>query len=105
MNHLDEEANFLDNIVRLKNNTHYTSLYRKPTRSQPYLHPISPHPPHNFASRVHNQALYHKRICSDAKEINLQLTTLKNVFIALGYKLKIVKNQITKVMSAPQKAS
>ena len=50
-------------------------------------------------TRVYTQALRYKRICSDAKELNLQLKILKNAFTALGYKPKIVKNQITKDMS------
>ena len=46
-----------------------------------------------------SQALRYKRICSDKEQLNLQLTTLKNAFTALGYKPKTVKNQIIKAMS------
>ena len=38
------------------------------------------------------------------EELDLQLTTLKNVFTALEYKPKTVKNQITQAMSIPQEA-
>ena len=86
MNHLAEEADFLDATIRLKNYLLHTSLYKKPNHFQAYLHPISSHPPHIFASIVYTQALCYKQICSDAKELNLQLTTLKNAFISLGYK-------------------
>ena len=104
MNHSTEEVNFLDTTIRLKNNTLQTSLYKKPTHSQTYLHPTSSHPPHIFASIIFSQALRYKRICSDKEELNLQLTTLKNAFTALGYKPKTVKNQIIKAMSIPREA-
>ena len=104
MNHSTEEVNFLDTTIRLKNNTLQTSLYKKPTHSQTYLHPTSSHPPHIFASIICSQALRYKRICSDEEESNLQLTILKNAFTALGYKPKTVKNQIIKAMSIPREA-
>ena len=69
-----------------------------------YLHPTSSYSPHIFASIVFSQALRYKRIYSDRKEFNLQLTTLKNAFTTLGYKPKTVKNQITKAMSIPREA-
>ena len=100
MNHSTEEVNFLDTTIRLKNNTLQTLLYIKPTHSQTYLH--SSYPPHIFTSIIFNQALHYKHICSDGKELNLQLTTLKNAFTALEYKPKTVKNQIIKAMSIPQ---
>ena len=101
MNHSTEEVNFLDTTIRLKTNTLQTSLYKKPTHFQTYLHPTNSHPPHTFAYIIFGQALRYKRICSDEKELNLQLTTLKNAFTALGYKPKTVKNQIIKAMSIP----
>ena len=81
--HSAEEVNFLDTIIRLKNNTIRTSLYKKSTHFQAYVHPVSFHPPHIFASKIFSQALRHKRICYDAKELTLQLITLKNAFIPL----------------------
>ena len=104
MNHSTEENNFLDTTIRLKNNTLQTSLYKKPTHSQTYLHPTSSHPPHIFASIIFSQTLRYKRICSNEKELNLQLTTLKNAFTALGYEHKTIKNQIIKAMSIPREA-
>ena len=104
MNHTTEEVNFLYTTIRPKNNTLLTSLYKKPTHSQTYLHPTSSHPPHNFASIIFSQVLRYKRICSDEKKLNLQLTTLKNAFTALGYKPKTVKNQIIKAMSILREA-
>ena len=102
LKHSTEEIKFLDTTIRLKNNTLQTSLYKKPTHSQIYLHPTSSHLPHIFASIIFSQALRYKRICSDEKELNLQLTTLKNAFTALGYKPKTVKNQIIKTMFIPR---
>ena len=91
-------------MTRLKNNTLHTSLDKKPIYFQTYLHPTSSHLPHIFASIVFSQALRYKRICSNEKELNLKLTTLKNGFTTRGYKPKIVKDQITKVMSIPREA-
>ena len=104
MNHSTKEVNFLDTAIRLKNNTLQTLLYKKPTHSQTYLHPNSSHPPHTFASIIFSQVLRYKRICSDEKELNLQLKTLKNAFTALGYKSKTIKNQIIKAMSISREA-
>ena len=104
INHSTEEVNFLATTIRIKNNTLHNSLYKKPTHSQAYLHPTNSHPPHTFASIAYSQALRNKRICSDAKELNLQLTTLKNTFTALGYKPKIVKNQKLKPCLYPEKS-
>ena len=44
MNHSTEEVNFLNTTIRLKNNTLQTSLYKKPTHYQTYLHPTAPIP-------------------------------------------------------------
>ena len=104
MNHSTEEVNFLDITIRLKNNTLPTSLYKKPIHFQTYLHPTSTHPPYTFAFIIFSQTLCYKHICSDEKKLNLQLTTLKNAFIALEYKLKTVKNQIIKAMSILEEA-
>ena len=104
MNHLTEEINFLDTTNRLKNNKLQTSLYKKPTHFQTYLHPTSSHPPHIFAFIIFSQALRYKRIGSYGKELNLQLTTLKTAFIALGYKPQTLKNQIIKAMFIPREA-
>ena len=92
----------VDTTVRLKNSTLHT-LYKKHIHSQAYLHPTSSHPPHIFAFIVFSQALRYKRICPDA-EFNLQLTTLKRAFTTLGYRPKIIENQIFKAMSIPREA-
>ena len=89
--------------VRLKNNPLHTSFYKNPTIPKPIYALLGP-TPHTFASIVYRQVLRYKRICSDAKELNLLLTTLKNAFVALGYKPKIVKNQITKARSISREA-
>ena len=79
MNHSTKEVSRVvhckDTAIGLKNNTLQTSLYKKPTYSQTYLHPNSSHSPHTFASIIFSQALRYKRICSDEKELNLQLKT------------------------------
>ena len=72
-------------------------LIYKNIHSQAYLHLTSSRPSYIFAFIVFSQALCYKRICG--KEFNLQLTTLKNAFTALGYKPKIVK-----AMSIPREA-
>ena len=79
---------------------HYIETHPFPNLFTPHQLPSPTH----FASIVFSQALCYKRICSNEKELNLQLTTLKNAFSALGYRRKTVKNQITKAMSIPQEA-
>ena len=44
-----------------------------------------------------------EQICCGAKGLNLQLTTLKNAFTVLDCNTRIVKNQIIKTISIPEK--
>ena len=44
MNHLAEEADFLDATTRLKNYSLHTSLYKKPTIPKPIYTPLAPIP-------------------------------------------------------------
>ena len=65
-----------------------------------YLPKVRSMPPYPVRTPKFIHSRY-KRICSDEKELNVQLTTLKNAFTALRYKPKTVKNQIIKAMSIP----
>ena len=95
----NHEISFLDTNIKLLNNTLATSIYRKPTQSQSYLHPTSSHPPHTFNSIVYSQALRLNRICSCPKDLNLQLDILRKAFTILGYKSSSIRRHIDKALS------
>ena len=99
-----QQINFLDTTVYIGNNNKIeTSVYRKPTDSQTYLHPMSAHPPHTFKSIVYSQALRYRRICSEATTFRKQSNELKKAFLTLGYHNTIVSKEIKKAEAIPRK--
>ena len=67
---------FLDTLIYTdKNNTLQTTLYRKPSDQQSYLHALSDHPKSLKRSIRYSQALRIKTICSKLKP-NIKSTVL-----------------------------
>ena len=60
-----DEINFLDTIIKIKDNKQVTTVYQKPTDKHNYVHPKSSHLPHIFKLIIFSQALRYNRICSD----------------------------------------
>ena len=52
-----DEINFLDTIIKIKDNKLVTTFYQKPTHRHNYIHPKSSRPPHIFKSILFSQAL------------------------------------------------
>ena len=80
-----DEINFLDTIVKIKDNKLVTTLYQKPTHKYNYVHPKSSHPPHIFKLIIFSQALRYNRICSDNNDRESNYIQLKYNFQKLGY--------------------
>ena len=94
--HSKHQVNFLDTTVMIKNGRLATTVYKKPTDRNSYLHASSFHPPHTTRSIVYSQALRYNRICSDIDDRNVNLNNLHGSFTALQYDSKTVTEQIAK---------
>ena len=85
---------FLDMLIyKDKNNTLQTTLYRKPTYQESYIHAHSDHPKSLKRSIPYSQALRIKTICSTLTKYKKRRALLKQNFIERGFE----ENEIDKV--------
>lgn len=90
-------VNFLDTIVNLDDNGNLTTtLYKKPTDANLYLHYSSHHPKHQKDSIPYSQALRIRRICSKKEEFTAHAENLQRNFIVRGYPPNLVNQAIEK---------
>ena len=74
VNYSYTEVNFLDTLVKItSNNELVTTLYRKPTDRNTFIHRKSYHPPATKKSIPYSQALRLSRICSKDEDYQLEL--------------------------------
>ena len=89
---------FLDVLVyKDSNNKLQTTLYKKPTDRQSYLHANSEHPRSLKESIPYSQVLRVKRICFTNSEFEAHINTIKDQFVKRGYEKTLIKNQMEKV--------
>ena len=94
-----EKIEFLDTLVYKDHyNRLQTTLFKKPTDRQNYLHAKSAHPLSLKNSIPYSQALRAKRVCSNFDEHKKHSNDLVKRFVEKGYKENI-RNQIEKVDS------
>ena len=94
----------MDTLIYIdKNNTLQTTLHRKPTDQQSYLHANSDHPKSLKRSIPYSQALRIKTIRSTLTEYKKHCAILKRNFIERGYKENILKDKIGKVDNIDRK--
>ena len=74
-----------------------TTLYKKPTDRQNYLHAKSAHPVSLKKRIPYSQALRMKRVCSTSDECKKRPNDLVKRFVQKGYKENIIRNQIKKL--------
>ena len=79
------------------NNKLQTTLYKKPTDRQSYLHANSEHLRSLKESIPYSQALRTKRICSTNSEFEAHINTIEDQFVKRGYKKTLIENQLEKV--------
>ena len=93
-----ESIEFLDTLVYIdsKNRLH-TTLYKKSTDCQNYLHVKSAHPFSLKKSIPYNQAVRIKRICSTFKEYRKHSQDLIKRFVEKGYNESTVRKQTERV--------
>ena len=74
-----------------------TTLYKKPTDCQNYLHAKSAHPFSLKKSISYSQALRIKRVCSTFDKYKKHSNDLVEEIVEKGYKENIIRDQIEKV--------
>ena len=89
---------FLDAMLyKDENNNIQTTLYRKPTDQQAFLHAKSEHPRSLKSSIPYSQALRLKTICSTSTEFDKNCAAIKQKFLDRQYKEEVLDEQIKKV--------
>ena len=99
-----KEISFLDTTVKITpNNKLATTLYKKPTDKQSFLHHKSYHPASTKKSIPFSQALRLSRICSDENDYMNQLEELKSKFTQRGYPCEDITSQFNKASNIDRK--
>ena len=89
---------FLDVLVYKDiNDKLQTTLYKKPTDRESYLHANSEHLRSLKGSIPYSQALHVKRICSKNSEFEVHINITKDQFVKRGYEKTLIENQTKKV--------
>ena len=97
INYSYNEINFLDTMIIINaNNQLVTTLYKKPTDKNTFIHRKSYHPPATKKSIPYSQALRLSRICSQDDDYHNQLEELKIKFLERGYKESEIIYQFNK---------
>ena len=76
-----EKINFLDLIIKIKEDRIVTDLYCKPIDCHKCVHYDSCHADHIIRSIIISQTLRLKRICSEKNDVNVHVETLKYSFV------------------------
>ena len=92
----NEEINFLDVRIRLRNRQLETNLHIKPTETYQFLDSISCHPYYCKKGIPYSQALRHNRSCSDNKTFDQRCKDLEKWLMERGYSERMIRMQILK---------
>lgn len=90
------EISFLDVHIRIEDGALVTSVYRKPTDRQRYLHFKSCHPRHCKTSIPYSQAHRFKRICSRSEDFQKNTARMREVLLHQEYPPAIIDDAIKK---------
>ena len=94
-----ESVHFLDVTVSVSCTSISTSLYKKPTDRQQYLHFHSSHPRHCKTGVPYSQAHRYRRICSEMTQFDTHAQELRAAFLRHKYPEKIIDNAIERARS------
>ena len=95
-------AHFLDVTIYKTHNVLHTTIFRKPTDKHLVLHYSSHHPLHLKRNIIYTQALRYKRIISGQKQLEKEITCLKDIFTARGYPPRLITQQVNKALLIPR---
>ena len=88
------EINFLDTLIQIDRNGHLsTTLYKKPTDRNAYLHYRSYHPPKQISKIPYGQFLRCKKICSSNEDAEQSMNEIEAKFHQRGYPSKNTTTQ------------
>lgn len=90
------EINFLDVHVRVLAGSLETSVYRKPTDRQQYLHFDSCHPRHCRTAIPYSQAHRFRRICSRDDDFSSNANRMRDVLIGQRYPPALIDDAISR---------
>lgn len=88
--------NFLDVTITIEEGKLFTTLYRKPTDRQQYLHYQSDHPRHCKNSIPYSQAHRFKRICSSDTDFVANTERLKTMLCKQRYPPRVIDDAVQK---------
>jgi hypothetical protein len=95
-----EQIDFLDTTVKItKEKSLETTLYRKPTDRNAYLHYNSYHPLQQKNNIPYGQYLRAKKICSNTTEANDTILDVREKFKKRGYPKEVLDEQLKKTES------
>ena len=92
----NEEINFLDVSIRLRNRQLETDLHIKPTETYQFLDSTSCHLYYCKKGIPYSQALRHNRICSDNKKFDQRCKSLEKWLMERGCSERMIGMQILK---------
>ena len=99
------KINFLDVLIHLsKEGVITTSLYKKPTDRNGYLHHSSYHPIEQIRNIPFGQYLRAKKICSNSNEAKKSMHEIASKLNNRGYPKSDTEAQMTKAESVPREA-
>jgi hypothetical protein len=99
-----KEINFLDVNIKKSNKGFETSVYKKPTHKNAYVHYTSNHPLHMFRNIIYNQVLRLKMINSNGQVLHKQIKELQTNFLRRGYPHRLIINTIHRAIQIPRTA-
>ena len=95
--HSKTEIDFMDvKVIRDKKGKLNTTVYRKPSKRNTYLHRSSFHPAHIFSNIIYNQARRYRAINSTNNRFRFQQDQLKSHFLQRNYSHVFIKQQLRK---------
>ena len=95
---------FLDILVHLTPEGIKTTLYKKPTDRNAYLHYTSYHPRKQVQNIPYGQFLRAKKICSDPKDAKNSMREIESNLRGRGYPSKETTTQMDKTKDVPREA-
>ena len=99
-----DKINFLDCVVHLTRNILTTSLYKKPTDRNAYLHYGSYHPDSQRTNIPYGQFLRAKKICTTQEDADKAIDDIAKKLNNRGYPTKETQKQRDKAKTVPREA-